>query len=64
MFAGNNPSDTLAALKNISALPEIIWELFLGVYCTIWGFRRESPILSGDAAPVAPAGAPALAPSA
>ena len=26
--------------------PEFIWEAFLGIYCTIWGFRRDSPILS------------------
>jgi hypothetical protein len=32
----------------ISALlvaPEFIWEGFLGIYCAIWGFRRDSPIL-------------------
>jgi hypothetical protein len=29
--------------------PEILWELFLGIYCTIWGFRREAPILSRSA---------------
>ncbi|MDQ3857763.1 MAG: DUF4386 domain-containing protein [Actinomycetota bacterium] len=33
----------------ILVLPEAIWELFLGVYCTIWGFRREAPILSESA---------------
>ena len=22
-----------------------IWEAFLGIYCAIWGFRRDSPIL-------------------
>ena len=27
--------------------PEILWELFLGIYCTIWGFRRDAPILRG-----------------
>jgi hypothetical protein len=26
--------------------PELAWELFLGIYCTIWGFRRDAPILS------------------
>jgi hypothetical protein len=46
IFTGNNPSSALATLKNLSALPEALWELFLGLYCTIWGFRRESPILS------------------
>jgi Domain of unknown function (DUF4386) len=49
MFSGNDPSNTLATLKNLSALPEIVWELFLGVYCTLWGFRREAPILSRSA---------------
>ena len=49
IFTGNNPSSTLATLKNLSALPEGLWELFLGVYCTIWGFRRDAPILRADA---------------
>jgi hypothetical protein len=26
--------------------PEFLWELSLGVYAAVWGFRRESPILS------------------
>jgi Domain of unknown function (DUF4386) len=26
--------------------PEFIWEAFLGIYCAIWGFRKDSPILS------------------
>jgi hypothetical protein len=26
-------------------IPEIIWEAFLGIYCAIWGFRRDSPIV-------------------
>ena len=30
----------------ILVLPEAIWELFLGFYCTIWGFRQDSPILT------------------
>jgi hypothetical protein len=28
--------------------PEFFWELSLGIYCTIWGFRRDSPILSRE----------------
>jgi hypothetical protein len=35
----------------VSALlvaPEFIWEAFLGIYCAIWGFRRDSPILGAD----------------
>ena len=31
---------------SILAVPEIIWEAFLGIYCAIWGFRRDAPILS------------------
>jgi hypothetical protein len=27
----------------------MMWELFLGVYCTIWGFRRDAPILGEGA---------------
>jgi len=50
MFSGNHPSSTLHNLQSIATVPEFLWELFLGVYCTIWGFRRESPILSRSAA--------------
>ena len=28
--------------------PEFIWEAFLGIYCAIWGFRRDSPILARE----------------
>ena len=37
-WEGTDPIAVLAA-------PEIIWELFLCIYCTIWGFRRDSPIV-------------------
>jgi len=33
-------------------IPEIIWEAFLCIYCAIWGFRRDSPILSPQAVEV------------
>jgi len=33
-------------LVNILVVPEFIWEAFLGIYCAIRGFRRDSPILS------------------
>jgi hypothetical protein len=49
MFTGNQPSSTLHALQGILTIPEFVWELFLGVYCTIWGFRHDAPILSGSA---------------
>jgi hypothetical protein len=29
--------------------PEFLWELSLGIYAAVWGFRRESPILSAGA---------------
>jgi Domain of unknown function (DUF4386) len=49
MFGGNHPGSTLHSLQGIATAPEFVWELFLGVYCTIWGFRRDAPILSGNA---------------
>ena len=49
MFTGNHPSSALHALQGIATIPEFAWELFLGVYCTIWGFRRDAPILAGSA---------------
>ena len=30
---------------SILAVPEIIWEAFLGIYCAIWSFRKDSPIV-------------------
>jgi hypothetical protein len=49
MFTGNDPSSTLRSLQGIATIPEFVWELFLGIYCTIWGFRRDAPILSRSA---------------
>ena len=46
LFGGNDPSSTLHGLQGIATIPEAAWELFLGVYCTIWGFRPDAPILS------------------
>ncbi len=37
------------ALWGLLVAPEFIWEAFLGIYCTIWGFRRDSPILQENA---------------
>jgi hypothetical protein len=48
MFTGDHPSSTLHSLQSIVTAPEFLWELFLGIYCTIWGFRRDAPILSGS----------------
>jgi hypothetical protein len=50
MLGGNHPSGTLHGLQGVATIPEAAWELFLGVYCTLKGFRPSSPILQGDAA--------------
>ena len=49
LFSGNHPSSTLHSLQAILTAPEFVWELFLGVYCTVWGFRRDAPVLSRSA---------------
>jgi hypothetical protein len=49
LFTGNQPSDTLHALQGILTIPEFLWELFLGLYCTFRGFRPSAPILQLDA---------------
>ena len=36
---------------SLLVIPEFIWEAFLGIYCAIWGFRRDSPILRPKARP-------------
>ncbi len=63
LFTGNNPSQSLHSLQAILTIPEFAWELFLGVYCTIWGFRRQSSTLSGTASDL-PESTPVLAGSA
>src|SRR3954463_8334016 len=50
MLGGNDPSSTLRSLQGLVTIPEFLWELFLGIYCMIWGFRRDAPILSVSAA--------------
>ena len=37
--------DAGGTVLSLATIPEFIWELFLGVYCTIWGFRKDSPIV-------------------
>ncbi len=37
--------DAGSTVPALATIPEFIWELFLGVYCTIWGFRKDSPIV-------------------
>jgi hypothetical protein len=37
-------------LQGLATIPESFWELSLGVYCIVWGFRSSSPILAMDEA--------------
>jgi Domain of unknown function (DUF4386) len=39
--------DRVGGVTGLLVIPEFIWEAFLGIYCAIWGFRRDSPILTG-----------------
>src|ERR671933_2967985 len=59
LFTGNDPSDTLRSLQGLATIPEFLWELFLGLYCTFKGFRPSSPILRADAGPDRVLGEPA-----
>lgn len=42
-------ADAGGTLQSLATIPEFLWELFLGIYCTVKGFRPESPILRADA---------------
>jgi len=46
MFGVDEPGGTL---QGIATLPEALWELLLGIYPIVWGFRAV-PILSGTRA--------------
>jgi hypothetical protein len=39
-------------VPGLLVIPEFLWELSLGIYAAVWGFRASSPILQrggGDA---------------
>jgi hypothetical protein len=42
LFGVDHPS---GPLQGIATIPEFLWELSLGVYCTLRGFRPSAPIL-------------------
>ncbi len=42
-------ADQGGTFQAIATIPEFLWELSLGVYCTVKGFRPSSPILRADA---------------
>jgi hypothetical protein len=37
--------DAGSTVPALATIPEFIWEAFVGIYCAIWGFRRDSPIV-------------------
>lgn len=41
--------DAGGPLQGVATIPEFLWELSLGIYCTFKGFRPSSPILRADA---------------
>ena len=63
LFSGNDPSDTLRSLQGLATIPEFMWELFLGLYCTFKGFRPSSPILRTDTRDDSPGAAAAITPA-
>jgi hypothetical protein len=44
LFGVDQPGGTL---QSLAMLPEALWELLLGIYPIVWGFRAAAPILSG-----------------
>jgi hypothetical protein len=38
--------DAGSTVPAITVIPEFLWELSLGIYAAVWGFRRDAPILS------------------
>jgi len=42
-------ADKGGALQGLATIPEALWELSLGIYCTLKGFRPSSSILRADA---------------
>lgn len=63
LFGGNHPSSGLHSLQGLATIPEAAWELFLGVYCTVWGFRTDAPILAESDEPAPSAASAALSPA-
>ena len=49
MFTGNDPSSTLRSLQGLVTIPEFLWELFLGIYCTIGASGAMPPSFPASA---------------
>src|SRR4051794_20979379 len=43
-------ADAGGAFQGLATIPEGLWELSLGIYCAVRGFRPSSPILKSDSA--------------
>jgi hypothetical protein len=41
--------ESSGTVPGLLVIPEFLWELSLGIYAAVWGFRRDSPILSPSA---------------
>jgi hypothetical protein len=52
-----------SSVQGLVTIPEAAWELFLGVYCTVKGFRPESPILRAGTRRDRTAAMPAMSPA-
>jgi len=46
--------DAGGTVQALSTIPEFVWELSLGIYCTVKGFKTSSSILSADPAHTGP----------
>ena len=60
MFGGDHGA---GAMQRLATIPEGVWELSLGVYCTLKGFRPSSPILRAEARADRADAMPAVAPA-
>lgn len=60
MFGGDHGA---GAMQGLATIPEGVWELSLGVYCTLKGFRPSSPILRAEARADRADAMPAVAPA-
>ena len=56
-------ADAGGTLQAIATIPEFIWELSLGIYCTVKGFKPSSPILRADTREGRAAALPAVSPT-
>jgi hypothetical protein len=56
-------ADAGGTLQGLATIPEGLWELSLGIYCSVKGFQPSSPILRADAPADRAATRPAVSPT-